>query len=275
MSRREILLPWVSQPQEAVRPAQRWINRGLIYADPLLYAVNTVDGKTDAVVGTKVAANTYGLARGFGSTFGVASTDLIETTLKTTPTEVTYVIKASINGYGGANLGRIFEKRVSGAGTTGLYVDAASGNKLVFYSGRSTTAGIWNVPVPASSVITLAVSYSSASNANVPIIYFDGVSQSVTTISAPVGTVTTDSDSYVIGNRKNDSARNFDGRLSDFSVFRSILSNAEIVDLSSNAWEIWEAQRIWVPVSAASGPPTLAAIAASNLTASGARLTVT
>ena len=42
-----------------------------------------------------------------------------------------------------------------------------------------------------------------------------------------------------------------------------------------NPWQIFAPRRIWVPVSAASGPPTLAAIAASNLTASGARLTVT
>lgn len=45
--------------------------------------------------------------------------------------------------------------------------------------------------------------------------------------------------------------------------------------LSSNVWQLFAPKRIWVPVSAASGPPTLAAIAASNLTASGARLTVT
>lgn len=42
-----------------------------------------------------------------------------------------------------------------------------------------------------------------------------------------------------------------------------------------NPWQLFAPRRIWVPVSAASGPPTLAAIAASNLTASGARLTVT
>ena len=38
--------------------------------------------------------------------------------------------------------------------------------------------------------------------------------------------------------------------------------------------KLFEPRRDWVP-SSASGPPTLAAIAASNLTASGARLTVT
>ena len=38
---------------------------------------------------------------------------------------------------------------------------------------------------------------------------------------------------------------------------------------------VFAPRRIWVPVSAASGPPTLAAIAASNMTTSGARLTVT
>lgn len=57
--------------------------------------------------------------------------------------------------------------------------------------------------------------------------------------------------------------------------FNRKLSDSEVSQLSANPWQLFAPRRIWVPVSAASGAPTLAAIAASNLTASGARLTVT
>lgn len=57
------------------------------------------------------------------------------------------------------------------------------------------------------------------------------------------------------------------------------LSAAEVARLYAeqldNPWQVLAPKRVWFPVSAASGPPTLAAITASNLTASGARLTVT
>ena len=53
-------------------------------------------------------------------------------------------------------------------------------------------------------------------------------------------------------------------------------ASPELAAYVARDWrQLYEPKRIWVPVSAASGPPTLAAIAASNLTASGARLTVT
>lgn len=48
-----------------------------------------------------------------------------------------------------------------------------------------------------------------------------------------------------------------------------------LLQWTKEPWRLFEPKRVLVPVTAASGPPTLAAIAASNLTASGARLTVT
>lgn len=60
-----------------------------------------------------------------------------------------------------------------------------------------------------------------------------------------------------------------------FFSFQGALDDAELAELAVDPLRLFKPKPIWVPVSAASGPPTLAAIAASDLTASGARLTVT
>lgn len=58
-------------------------------------------------------------------------------------------------------------------------------------------------------------------------------------------------------------------------LFNKVLTADERSALAARPANIFKPSRILVPVSAAGGPPTLAAIAASNLTTSGARLTVT
>lgn len=60
-----------------------------------------------------------------------------------------------------------------------------------------------------------------------------------------------------------------------FFAFQGALDNSALAELAGDYMRLFKPKPIWVPVSAASGPPTLAAIAASDLTASGARLTVT
>lgn len=104
--------------------------------------------------------------------------------------------------------------------------------------------------------------------------YRNGLGVAVTTITAPVGSITLTSSTFLVGNVVA-SNRVWDGYISDFYVFDSVLTAKEHEELASNIGALWRPRRIWVPVSAASGPPTLAAIAASDLTASGARLTVT
>ncbi len=69
--------------------------------------------------------------------------------------------------------------------------------------------------------------------------------------------------------------RYINGTVFDARFYDRALSALEIRQIYREPWQLFAPRRIWVPVSAASGAPTLAAIAASNLTASGARLTVT
>lgn len=104
--------------------------------------------------------------------------------------------------------------------------------------------------------------------------YRNGDGVAITTITTPVGSITLTSSTFLVGNVVANN-RNWDGYISDFYVFDSVLTAKEHAELAGNIGALWAPRRIWVPVSAASGPPTLAAIAASNLTASGARLTVT
>ena len=97
------------QPAVA-RPAQRWIDRGLIYADLLTtYPANTITGQPDTITGTKVTTTPWGLARGFGTTVGVASTDRVLTTLSAHPLQRTWIIRSIRTGSGGGGLGRYFD----------------------------------------------------------------------------------------------------------------------------------------------------------------------
>ena len=65
------------------------------------------------------------------------------------------------------------------------------------------------------------------------------------------------------------------GSISLVAMLPYAVSDRAAAELTLNPWQLFAPRRILVSVPAASGPPTLAAIAASNLTASGARLTVT
>ena len=75
--------------------------------------------------------------------------------------------------------------------------------------------------------------------------------------------------------RINNGSLRLNGAVSSVLIWNRALTPIEVAEVSANPWQLFAPRRIWVPVSAASGAPTLAAIAASNLTASGARLTVT
>jgi len=98
--------------------------------------------------------------------------------------------------------------------------------------GFSTTVGVWTITAPSSSVWHhLAVTYDGASTSNVPLIYVDGVSQSVTTATTPVGTISIPTQSFNIGNR-NGLDRAFNGRIAEFAVWNGqLLSPNEITAL--------------------------------------------
>lgn len=268
MAYKEILLPWGRQPQgEQVRPHQRWLDKGLVYADLLTDPRNTVTDSGDTVTGTKVATAPWGLSRGFGTTVGVASTDRIQTTLSTHPVQRTWILRNVRTGTGGGNLGRFFD--VSAV----FLLDDNSTSRYQFGRAASSVNGFWQIAFPANGVPgVVAVSYDETTGLSaVPSMYLDGIKRTLLAATQPTGTLTAKTGSFVVGNSSAGN-RNYNGRLSDFLVFDSILSDGEIAELADPS-RVWEDQRIWVPVSAGGAVSLTVADASHGHTADNLTLT--
>jgi hypothetical protein len=169
------------------------------------------------------------MARGFGTTLGSGSTDRIETTLTTKPTQRSYHIWANINGQGGASNGRMFQ-------AAGDYSLVLLGTGIITYQRKwSTTDGLWHITQPAASTwFGLGVSYNAGlagdETGNEPLMYVNGISQTITEDSNPNGTLGTTTGAYSIGN-DGGGIRNWDGMLAEFAVWDALLDAAEFAAL--------------------------------------------
>ncbi len=176
--------------------------------------------------------------RAFGSTVGVASTDAITTTLTAHATLRTYSIWAMKRGNGGGALGRLWEKRTAGGQVEQLYW-APGGNDFKYNRASSgNPSSQWGIYYTYADhrqpeLLHLVVSMDAGSIANTPAMYMNGLQRDLYSSSAGSGSWSTNADAYVIGNRTNDSARNWDGWLADFAVWDAILTAGEVAAL----WE--------------------------------------
>lgn len=246
--------PWTRQPPSSVRPSAAWIARGLSYASTLLHpAVNGVTGKVGQVTGTKQAPVAWGMARGFGTTYGVGTTDTIASGFSSVTARRTYLIRYRRSGAGGGSFGRLFD-----AGGDLLTVDAA-GNFVQFNRAFSTTGGAWKTAVSVGSSVDtdyfLAVTHDGSTAQ--PLFYRNGELTSTTTITAPLGSITLGTSEFYIGNRSAGD-RNWDGVISDFYVFNNVLTAGDISKFYSDIGLLWSPYKIPIPYApAAGGTPTL------------------
>lgn len=240
------------QPAVA-RPAQRWLDRGLVYADLLTtYPANAITGQADTITGTKVTTTPWGLARGFGTTVGVASTDRVLTTLSDHPLQRTWIIRSIRTGSGGGGLGRYFD--VSSAV---FLLDDNTTSRYQFGRGATGSSGFWQIARQGNGVPgVVAVSYDETTGLSaVPTMYLDGIKKTLITSTQPVGTLTAKTGGYYVGN-SSATNRNYNGSLSDFLVFDSILTDGEIAELADPS-RVLADRTIWVPVSLASSNVTI------------------
>lgn len=171
------------------------------------------------------------MARGFGTTLGAGTTDKVVTTY-TTPIsgKRSYFIRANTNGLGGGGSGRLWDKRTALAITNTDFAFVSGGPLYLYASGWSLSTGTfaeWSIPQGSFGIWNdILIAYDNGSTANAPVIYLNGVSQTVSVINAPAGTPLNNADPYVIGNRGDDSARCFDGQLQDFAIWDGVLLNA-------------------------------------------------
>jgi hypothetical protein len=95
-------------------------------------------------------------------------------------------------------------------------------------SGRA----VWSMAKPATgSWIHVAFTYDGGSTSNDPIMYKNGVSQSVTERVAPSGSLVLPTGTAWIGS-ENGTGQFYNGRLAEFGVWNRILTVAEILALS-------------------------------------------
>jgi hypothetical protein len=136
------------------------------------------------------------------------------------------------------NGGRLWDKTANSTKGHAGYVMGESGGKMNFVFNQifSTTSGSWNTPVslPIDKWTNITVTYNNSNVANNPVIYFNGVAQTLGE-TTPVGTrVTDDGENLRIGNRTMTNV-NFDGSVSEFRVYNIVLTATEAKELYSGA----------------------------------------
>lgn len=149
----------------------------------------------------------------------------------------------------GENGGRIYEMRAIN------YVIGAGGSeRFGFRSEWSITYGTWETPNASATYNTwqsIAVTYDFGNTLNIPILYINTASQSLTTVASPDGIAGADEQDLYLGNRSG-SDRTWDGFLGEFAWWNVILTANEIAIIHHLGplavpnglqiyWPLWEA----------------------------------
>ena len=110
------------------------------------------------------------MARGFGATDGVGSTDKIVSALASSGTLRSYGGWVYLTGAGGGNNGRLLAKDTSAVLEDLVYADV--GGTFTFFRAWSGAAGAnWSITAPATGAWHhLLVTYDGSATGNVPLI---------------------------------------------------------------------------------------------------------
>jgi hypothetical protein len=174
-----------------------------------------------------------------------------------------------------ASWGGIFSKNTSNYdGQLGI---GRSSNLNNFYIGRENTASCQLTQTSISScvnrIVNLAITNTSSGPSSTVAMFVDGVKVDQATynwISQQTG-----NGSLYLGCSRDLSA-SFDSDTGWSSLLRwnRVLTDDEINEVSNSLWQIFKKKSQVLYFTTAGGLPTLSAISASNLTTTGARLTV-
>lgn len=175
------------------------------------------------------------MARGFGSTFGAGTTDIIVTAFSGKSTLRSYFARYIKNGVGGSSLGNMFGTVNTAVGTGRESFQCGADPTIQFIRGFTTTNGVWNInnlsSVSSTTWHTVSLTYDGGSTSNAPVTYLDGAVIAGTVVSVtPVGTIDNTLNTMQIGNFAA-GTRNWDGVLADFAIWDAILTAAEAAAL--------------------------------------------
>lgn len=130
---------------------------------------------------------------------------------------------------GASNNDRILDKNSS----VMIYQQTDSPVGLVFQKTWQGATGQWRVSSPSTNAWhAIGISYDGGSISNDPLMYVDGVSQSVTEQATPAGSANNDATQYQIGNRTTNLNRAFNGRLAEFAYWDVLLTANEFAALA-------------------------------------------
>lgn len=238
--RRKIL---TASPQSPV--GLNWSNpitRGMSAAVRLgMPVINEVNGLVLAK--TKQVFKHDIVGQGFGSTYGNGTTDIVLTGLTADATQRTYFVLATPNGWGGGNLGRLFD--AGGAGTNEIFYLHGTLGGLVYWRQFSDGGRTWhlnNISAVSSKfgkLTSFCASFDSSSGSNIPKLYLDGVFYTGTSADPTRSGTVVATTQKQLGNRSSDYGRCFDGAIYLFLVFDRILSDDEVKSLNANPWQVF------------------------------------
>jgi hypothetical protein len=199
-------------------------NYKLVYHFANGTTLSTVDSTGNTANGTLTGppAAAAGKVDG-GAQFDIHATDSVESGL-TTGLTTTMTVSFWGNATGDPSaLMRAFDQYNSAAVGSGLTWYDEDDFQVPWSGGNAS----WTIaPGPSNNVWHYTViTYNAGSTANVPLIYIDGVSQTVTVAAAAAGTVTTLAGNWYFGNRE-DGARVWEGNLDEFRVSLGIIRSA-------------------------------------------------
>jgi hypothetical protein len=137
-------------------------------------------------------------------------------------------------GFGGNGFGRLFDKASTTGATLGWAMQLTDSNDAVrFEYAFDTSEGAWETPINSivlNNAYHVALAYDDGDVANNPSIYLNGVLQTLTEATTPVGTAESDAaETLGIGNIVAASyVRGFDGWMGEHRFYNRILSAVEI-----------------------------------------------
>lgn len=167
------------------------------------------------------------MARGFGATLGVSTSDLISGASFATPTSGSFSAWYNRNGAGGLGNARIFDKEGSTPGEMILRNNNASGT-ITMSRGFTTTSGQWETSdaeaIATGKWVHIVATWDGVAG-NVPVFYINGRVATMSTTIVSVGTAKNVSGVLSIGNRST-SGVCWDGAIDDPAFWSGVILTA-------------------------------------------------
>lgn len=167
-------------------------------------------------------------ARGFGTTVGTATTDVITTGAIASTANRTFCLWFNTSTIDAVNSVRLLYQENSGA-ISDISQNTTANLRLVI--GSSGANSSHNVAEPsAGSWHHLCITYITSTPSVDPIFYLDGATPAVTEITQASGVVRTGTTAYLFGNITAGN-RGFDGSIAEVAGWSSILTSGNVASL--------------------------------------------